>query len=460
MAGVVPATSLRGTSRYSLRQRLAFVVSLLILGGASFYAGLGLLTRAYPAVFPGENAPFSRVLSGLPGPAKVEQPDSSSVFNKRRNFLVVGVDRRSYEPIIGTHRTDAIMVTTIDPVTNVANMLSFPRDLYIDITGPNGEVYRQGRINESWGIGVERGGTLEAGAEQLAQDLKYNFGVEIDHWVMLDFLGVETLIDAIGGIEIDVPPELAVYDWLYSDESGRRPAEYISFLPGRQHIDGYLAVAFGRNRQPTDLERVKRQSLVIETALLQAISKGMLEDPLGTYNAFSDTVYHNVSPALVPGLANLLLESRGDLHTFSIAEPVNGRPTVFDFTTETGASVLLWDRENARYWLNQVFSRSSYARSNVEIQNGYGPGGGAEVERLGRFLRFGKGLPTVYHGPDADVQPFSSIVVNKPERMDMAQEIAEWMALPESAISMSQSDNPELPDIVIVIGEDFVLPEG
>lgn len=457
--GAGPALAV-GRSRYSLRQRLAFVAALLIMGAASFYAGLGLLTRAYPAVFPGENAPFSSVLTSLPGPAKVSQPGAESVFNQRTNILVVGIDRRPHEPVVGPHRTDAIMVATIDPVTKIASLLSFPRDLYIEQTRADGSVAREARINESWVVGHERGGSLDASAEQLIADIEHNFGIEIDNWVMLDFFGVEALVNAIGGIEIDVPEELAVYNWWYSDESGRFPPHYISFPPGPQRIDGYEAVAFSRNRSPTDLERVKRQALIIETAAKEAISRGFLNDPMGTYNAYRDTVHHDVAVSRIPGLANLLLDARGEINTYSIGDPVDGVETVRDHVTPTGAQVLLWNRENARYWVNQVFTQSTYAQSNVEIQNGYGMGGGEQVEKLGRYLRFAKGFPSVYRGPDVDAQPTSSIVVYSEARLPMARDIAEWLSVPESAIAIEDTDNPTLPDIVIIIGEDFLLPGG
>ncbi|MDZ7727664.1 MAG: hypothetical protein U5Q44_05395 [Dehalococcoidia bacterium] len=122
----------RSATRYSIRQRLTFVLALVVFAAASFYAGGAMLTRAYPALFPGENAPFSAALGRLPGPVKVEQPDDDSVFNQRRNILIIGLDKRPDEPMLGEYRTDVIMVATIDPVYNSVNILSFPRDMYID----------------------------------------------------------------------------------------------------------------------------------------------------------------------------------------------------------------------------------------------------------------------------------------------------------------------------------------
>lgn len=444
---------------YTVRQRLAFVGALVVFAIASFYAGLGLLTRAYPALFPGEQAPFSNVLSGLPGPVRVNQPGDDSVFNKRKTFLVIGVDRRSFEPLLSQHRTDVIMIGTIDPVTKIANVLGFPRDLYIEIHGADGSV-RQGRINESWGVGVREGGSFQAGADQLARDMEANFGIKVDNWILLDFEGVETLVDAIGGIDVDIPYELSVPDWWYSDESGRIEPHWVNFPAGPQHLDGYNAVAYGRYRNDSDMSRVKRQQLVMQAAAAQMFSRGLLNNPMSLYNAYKDTIQHNVSPGQIPGLANLLSAARGQINTYSIGDPVDGIPTVEGWTTPGGGAVLLWNPDNVAYWLNQAFSKATYSASNVEIQNGYGPGGEEQVGKLGRYLRFAKGFPTVYRGPDAEVVPTSSIIVHRDARIEMAEDIAGWMGIDPATIAIRNTTDTSLPDVVIIIGQDFVVPGG
>lgn len=445
--------------KYSLPQRLGFVFALLVFAVASFYAGLGMLTRAYPAIFPGENAPFSAVLGTLPGPVKVEQPGADSIFNKRRNILILGLDKRDYEQFESELRADAIVVATIDPVTKVASMLSFPRDMYVDIHSPDGAVYED-RINTSYGVGIRHGGTIDAGAKQVMKDLKANFDIDIDHWVILDFLGVEAMVDQFGGIEIDIPAELAVYEWWYSDESGRIAPHHVSYGPGPTYLDGYNAVAFSRNRNPSDLHRVQRQQLVMQTALLQSFNRGMLADPVGTYNAYNSFAKHNVPFGSIPGLGKLLYEARGRINTYSVGDPVDGVETMWGWITPGGAAVLLWDPENVRYWINQAFTKATYSASNVEIQNGYGFGGDEEVGKLGRYLRFVKGFPTVYRGPEAPLQPTSTIILHRADRMEMARDIAEWMGLPESAILVRPNTDTSMPDVIIVIGQDFVVPGG
>ncbi|MDZ7727665.1 MAG: LCP family protein [Dehalococcoidia bacterium] len=131
-------------------------------------------------------------------------------------------------------------------------------------------------------------------------DLKLNFDIEIDNYVIMDFDGVSELIDAIGGVDVTIPEDLAVYDWWYSDESGRRPPEYLSFPPGETHLNGYEAVAFGRNRSPSDLERIERQQLVLQAAASQAFNIGLLRDPMGAYDAYKDVVKHDFSAGQIP----------------------------------------------------------------------------------------------------------------------------------------------------------------
>jgi LCP family protein required for cell wall assembly len=450
--------ALAAPRRYSVGQRLLFVLALVLFAVASAYAGLGLLTRAYPAIFPGENAPLSKVLASL-GPLEVKQPDTTSRFNRRQNFLILGLDQRPYESDTTPKRADTIMVATIDPVTKEASILGFPRDMLIRLNLPDGSAYDT-RINESYLRGVEAGGTVKAGAEQLKADLKWNFGITIDHWVVMNFTGVEELIDSIGGVDVDIPEELATYDWWYSDE-GERPPAWIRFDPGPQHLSGYRAVAFGRYRNDSDLKRVKRQQLVLMAALEQVFSLNLLTNPYGLYNSYKNTVQHDVAGGEMPGLANLLLQARGRIQTYSLGDPVNGVDTMTPYETAGGAAVLVYNQDNVTYWLNQVFTKASYSQSNVEIQNGYGAEGDERAAQLGRYLKYARGLPTVYLGPEQPVQAKTAIKLYRKDRRGMAEDIANWMDIPVTEIEyVEEVTDAALPDIVIVIGQDFVLPGG
>ena len=449
--------------------RILFVVALLTFTVSSGYASVAMLTRVTPALFPGRNLALSSipvfgtvsdaVASVIPDAIEPSKPGAGSSFNRRINLLIIGVDKRPGNIDEGPYRTDTLMVATIDPVSKVISTISFPRDMFVEIHPIGANYSYHDRINSSFATGFQAGNSIDAGAKQLEVDMKENFGIQIDHWVWMDFKGVEKLIDLVGGIDINVPNELAVYDWYYTDDDFSNP-HYISILPGVQHLDGYNAVAFGRNRDPSDLYRVKRQALVVQTALRKAFSAGILEkSPSELWDAYSSLVHHDVPILKWPGYALLLKDTAGSMVTYSVGDPVDGVPSMYgDTIPETGASILRWDRAKVNYWISQAFTKSNYARSVVEIQNGYGQDGGSRSDALGRYLKYVKYLPVVDLGGDVAAQPHTEILLFTDDRRPMAEDIASWMGLPLSAIRAEPRTSDTQPDVVIVIGRDFKIP--
>jgi hypothetical protein len=278
----------------------------------------------------------------------------------------------------------------------------------------------------------------------------------------MDFKGVEGLVDAIGGIDIDVPPELAVYDWWYSDESGEQ-AHYVSFLPGIQHMTGYDAVAFGRHRETGkgDLDRVRRQQLVLQTAMTRIFEQSLFDHPFELWDAYSTLVRTNVPRAKVFGLALLAKDTGGNLATYSLGEPVDGIPTVEGYISEQGASMLRLNPANVQKILATMFTKAQYAESWVEVHDGTGePDGLERAERLRDFLHFSQGLPTVYLGPGEDPISQTTITVYSDAWTPMAEDIAEWLGLPPSSVvqGIAPGGGVRSPDVLVVIGEDYIVP--
>ena len=125
---------------------------------------------------------------------------------------MLGIDRRSGKS--WGHLTDTIIIVTVDPINKTAGMLSIPRDLQLTLPG-NGE----DRINTANVYGETRkypGG----GPALLKRTIEYNFGIPIDYYVMVDFQGFVKIIDALGGIDVNVTTEL--HDTKYPDpKTGR-----------------------------------------------------------------------------------------------------------------------------------------------------------------------------------------------------------------------------------------------
>jgi LCP family protein required for cell wall assembly len=430
---------------------------------ASLYTSAALLARVTPALFPGTT------LSGvLPDPIPAQQilaePDESSVFNRPINILVLGLDSRPQQeddltlPIEERYkaRTDTIMVASVDPITDTITFLSFPRDMVITVHPPNGQPY-DNRINESFLEGLQSRHSVEAGAEQVQRDLQRNFGIETDYWLILDFRGVAGVIDAIGGIDVDIPEELAFEEWWYSDDDVTH--NLISIPPGRQSLDGYMAVAFSRNRDPNDLARIERQQIVLQAAVTEVFAQGLLSPGRWPrlWEAYRSSVKTDVPNSRLPGYANLVRETRGNMSTFSIADPVGDSATVWDGWLY-GASVLYWEPANVRYWIARAFPDRAYANATVEIQNARGVGHELDGLAVGQYIEFDMAVPTVRQGPDAPEAEASEILLYDDDRRGLAEDIARELGLPEAVIRELPRDSDSLPDVRVILATDAELP--
>lgn len=186
-----------------------------------------------------------------------------------RNILLIGTDAR--DPNVES-RSDVIIVVSICPLQRKIYMTSILRDSYVEIPG-----YGQNRINHAYQMG---------GARLLVQTIEQNFGIRIDQYAQVDFYSFVEIIDAIGGVEIDITDEEVHYVNAYLSEINQLmgiPAED-SFLTagGRYMLNGRQALAFSRIRYiGTDFQRTARQRMVLEAA----VSKLKHSDPKTLMNA-------------------------------------------------------------------------------------------------------------------------------------------------------------------------------
>jgi LCP family protein required for cell wall assembly len=199
---------------------------------------------------------------------------SAAAAGQPQNFLLVGTDSRAgLDPDLagftddgqtGCDCTDTIMVLRVDPKAKQAQILSFPRDLWIPIA-PSG---KSGRINSAHAHGEQA----------LIDTIEKNFDIPINHYVEIDFVGFERLVDAVGGIPMwfDAP--------VRDKHTGLSVPE-----PACQVLDGEQARKFVRSRylqykgddgrwhtDPTaDLGRITRQQIFIRSAISKAVGKGL-----------------------------------------------------------------------------------------------------------------------------------------------------------------------------------------
>ncbi|MCD7763576.1 MAG: LCP family protein [Lachnospiraceae bacterium] len=164
------------------------------------------------------------------------------------NILLIGQDTR----VSGTReRSDSMILISINSDTDSVNMISFMRDLYVQIPG-----YSDNRINASYQFG---------GAELLDEVIEKNFGVTIDYNVEIDFDGFQDVIDLLGGVDITLTSTEASY----FQNAGYSVSE------GTNHVYGEFALLYARTRyvstatEANDFGRTQRQRAVI-TSLFNA----------------------------------------------------------------------------------------------------------------------------------------------------------------------------------------------
>jgi LCP family protein required for cell wall assembly len=215
-----------------------------------------------------------RQVSDVPRLAFGSVLDSESAPGEPQNILLVGVDDGSGlsagDPVLRGRskslNTDTIMVLRVDPKSDRAALLSFPRDLWVPIAGTT----QKGKINSAMALG---------GPERLVQTIQQNFDIKINHFVMLDLAGFRNLVSAVDGVPIYFP-------WSARDQkSGFEQDE-----TGCVTLDPEQALAYVRSRYfeiydeatrrwvsdpASDLGRINRQQRFIKAALRRAIAKGV-----------------------------------------------------------------------------------------------------------------------------------------------------------------------------------------
>lgn len=177
-----------------------------------------------------------------------------------KNILLIGNDSRSADE---SGRSDAMILVSISSKTNSIHLTSLLRDIYVDIPGHDGN-----RLNAAYAYG---------GPELLMETLEQNFDIEVNRYMLVNFQAFANLVDAVGGVDLDLTNEEVQYvnGYLveYNQLEGRpEGTDYLdTSLSGTIHLNGPQALAYCRNRYiGSDFARTERQRKVISAAIKNA----------------------------------------------------------------------------------------------------------------------------------------------------------------------------------------------
>ena len=184
------------------------------------------------------------------------------------NILLIGNDSRENGE---DGRSDAMILLSISDETNKIYMTSLLRDMYVEIPG-----YKSNRLNAAYSYG---------GAELLMETIELNFDIQVDRYVLVNFEAFANLVDAVGGVDLELTSEeieyvngyLVEYNMLTGRPQGTDNMD--TSVSGLVHLNGPQALAYTRNRYlGTDFGRTERQRKVL-TAIIQQAPKALLTNP-------------------------------------------------------------------------------------------------------------------------------------------------------------------------------------
>jgi polyisoprenyl-teichoic acid--peptidoglycan teichoic acid transferase len=230
----------QGTRRLRWWKWALPVVLLALFVGIEFVAGpvsIERLTRSTPPDSGRVEASPSNWVERMFG-------GETEISNQPLNVLVLGVDTRPGSQEMGS-RTDTIMLVQVVPKSGDVKLLSVPRDLLVEV-----EPGERDKINAAYNFG---------GVERTIDALENYTGVPVDHYAVVDFEGFERVIDAMGGVRVDVGDDQFPEKWRMGQDV--------------QRLNGHKALIYARYRGTpgADLDRMQRQRELVGALRSEAL---------------------------------------------------------------------------------------------------------------------------------------------------------------------------------------------
>ncbi len=245
--GKADSVSFTDKKRFNWKRFIIFSSVTVVISLALLIGGLAYIYSITPA---GGGNPFIDSIRFI-----VKPGETAFKGNKTMNILCLGIDNNYTENGMAYTkgaRSDTIFILSIDSQAQQVNMLSIPRDIWLNIPG-----YGYDKINSAYALG----------GINLAKKVVSSFlGITIDHFIIIRVKAAKEIVDTIGGLEIDVPKDMD-----YDDNWGNL---HIHLKKGPQVLDGSQAVGFARFRhdEESDWGRMKRQQQVIN-AIIKEMKK-------------------------------------------------------------------------------------------------------------------------------------------------------------------------------------------
>ena len=290
-----------------------------------------------------------------PTPADTPTPTPTPVdpqAGKPVNMLLIGSDERygangaiGGDKNLGSMRSDTTIVVHVSADRSRAELVSIPRDSMVKIpscTMTNGRTTRArfDMFNSAFASGWDTGGDITSAAACTIKTVQSLTGLTIDHFVVVDFVGFQQMVDAIGGVPICIPEN-------YDSRNAK-----LHVKAGYQTLDGPTALAYARAREGTnmngsDLQRAARQQQLVAAMIHQVLSRNVLTNVPALMNFLNAaTSSLTVDPGLghLTDMAGMALSLRclEPSHITFMTIPVGAYPKNHNRVIWTSAATKIW----------------------------------------------------------------------------------------------------------------------
>lgn len=387
---------------------------------------------------------------------------------ERLNILLLGADKQG-----GGHRTDTMVTVSIDPVTKRVAMFSLPRDT-VDVPLPPGTprslwgaVYRQ-KINSLYVNNYRRsdvwpGRESIRGYNALKATLGEFYGLEIQYFVEVDFQGFREVVNAIGGVTVNV--QVPIVDNAYPVGVARNTRLYIP--SGIQHMNGSMALRYARSRNTSnDFDRGARQQRILLSMREQADPAALLPRLPELIDALKATVKTDIPLDQLPMMLGLAAEvDTRDIRSMVFSPPLYARDTCRD----SRGCIVIPNVEAIREAIGTAFTvdpalaarREALAEEGATIWVLDGTSDDTRGPDLAGYLEYqGLNASAPRAAPDGAVPADTRIVAYNGAETRLAATIAYLEARFETTVTTA-ADPTIRADVVITIGRstpDLIPP--
>ncbi len=317
---------------------------------------------------------FFHPVSRDPNEPAVNTSNDGNIMGQSWNILLLGSDD-DQKYIFPAVLTQVMMVVHIDTTNNSVAMVSIPRDSWVSVP----EIGGMHKIDQAFFLGANQKVSFDDGVRIARLTIEKDYGIPIDRYAWVGLSGFASVIDTLGGVDIDVTHPIV--DDNYPDDTGKNAnpndpyaLKRLFIAPGPQHMNGLQALEYVRSRHADlvgDIGRTHRQQQVLEALKKKLNASNVVSHLQQLIADLQGKVYTDLSEQEVLSFANYARSISGSAIQRVTLGPGTGNQdygdlsSVYDPSVGSNQDVVIPNCANIQPYINKVFALGDVQSCNV-----------------------------------------------------------------------------------------------